>query len=135
MGPGSIMATLVHLHGAETVWLNVLEQVDPDTNIPGADAFASLEALEEAWRAIDERWERWFATLSVEGLARPALRRRGGRDLVTSGGDVLLHVCTHQHYHLAQIMNMLRQLGSLPQPAPSIDLITFARERYRSPSA
>jgi len=131
MGPGSIMGLLVHLHGAEVVWLNVLEEIDPATVIPGADAFESLEALEHAWRSTDDRWARWLDALSVEALARPALRRRDGRDHLTSAGDVMLHVCTHQHYHLAQLMNMLRQLGALPKPAPSLDLITFARELWR----
>ncbi|MBX3354227.1 MAG: DinB family protein [Phycisphaeraceae bacterium] len=130
MGPGSIMGVLVHCHGAEVVWLNVLEHIDPNTNIPGADAFPSLAALEEAWASTDARWERVLSGLTQEKLDEAAVRRRGDKDLTTSMGEVLIHVATHQHYHMAQLMNMLRQIGALPEPVPSIDFISMAREQW-----
>jgi len=132
MGPGSIMGVLVHCYGAEVVWLNVLERRDPNTNIPSADVFPSLGALETAWSAVEARWERMLGGLDDARLAEPAVRRRNDRDLVTSTGEVLMHVCTHQHYHMAQLVNMLRQIDALPDPRPSIDFITMAREQWPS---
>jgi len=43
---------------------------------------------------------------------------------------VLIHVNTHQHYHAAQIVNMLRHLGVKPPPA--CDFIVMAREQFPS---
>ena len=44
MGVGSLFGTIVHLWGAELVWANVLEEVDPATVIPSADTFASASS-------------------------------------------------------------------------------------------
>jgi len=132
MGPGSLLGVLVHCYGAEVVWLNVLERIDPATNIPSADAFPSLGALELAWSELDARWQRYWSTLTPATLDEPAVRRRGDRDFTTTTAEVLLHVCTHQHYHMSQFVNMLRQLDSLPEPTPSLDFITMAREQWQA---
>ena len=124
------MGVLVHCYGAEVVWLNVLERVDPNTSIPSADAFPNLAALEAAWLEVDARWGRYWMTMTLDRLDEPAVRRRNDRDYTTSTAEVLMHVCTHQHYHMSQLMNMLRQAGSLPEAVPSLDFITMAREQW-----
>jgi uncharacterized damage-inducible protein DinB len=45
----------------------------------------------------------------------------------TSRADILLHVCTHAQYTTAQLINMLRQLGSTQ--LPDVMLITLARQQ------
>ncbi len=136
MGPGSVMGVLAHCYGAELAWINVLERTDPSTELPGADAFPTLEALEAAWAAVDARWDAWMQACRRDParLTQPAVRRRQGKDYATSAADVMLHVCTHQHYHMAQLTNMLRRLG-VPIPAPWLDLIVMAREQWAAPGA
>ena len=129
MGVGSPFATLVHLWGAEMVWANVLEEADPAFMIPGAEAFPDLAALEDAWKPLDVRWTALLARADDPAfLARPIGRVRDGKRYVTSAHDVFLHVCTHQHYHAAQLSNMLRQMGRSLGPT---DLIVMAREQWR----
>lgn len=130
MGVGSIFATVVHLWGAEMVWANVLEEADPGFVIPGVDAFPTLAALEEAWRPLDARWSALLdrAAGDPQFLAKPMVRTRDGKRFVTNAHDVFLHVATHQHYHAAQVSNMLRQLGKALGPN---DLIVMAREQWR----
>ena len=141
MGPGSLFATLVHCWGAETAWINAVENTDPAMQLPGADAFPSLDALLAAWATTDARWNAYFdrlAALAASGnnaeldreLDRPVVRIRDGRHYTTSTEDVLVHVCTHQAYHAAQMKNMLRQLGTEPKDLPTSDYIMFARERW-----
>lgn len=43
----------------------------------------------------------------------------------TSRGDILLHVCTHAQYTLAQVVNMLKQAGA--EKLPETMLIALAR--------
>ena len=67
---------------------------------------------------------------NVKGTVRHLLRLSGvtledQEDYQIS--DIFLHVCTHQHYHAAQISNMLRQLG---KSIGSSDLIVLAREQW-----
>ena len=128
MGVGTLFGTIIHLWGAETVWANVLEESDPAFTIPSADAFPSLASLEDAWRPLDARWAQLLARTSDPAfLAKPMHRVRDGKTYTTNAHDIFLHVCTHQHYHAAQISNMLRQLGKI---LGSNDLIVMAREQW-----
>lgn len=129
MGVGSLFGTIVHLWGAEMVWANVLEEGDPAFMIPSADSFPSLAALEEAWKPLDARWAKLLDRAGDDAfLAKPMPRVRDGRTFTTNAHDIYLHVCTHQHYHAAQISNMLRQLGKALGPN---DLIVMAREEWK----
>jgi uncharacterized damage-inducible protein DinB len=129
MGPGSVFAVLVHCWAAETAWINALEESDPGFVLPGPDSFASLDALLDEWKKTDARWDAYWARLKESDLAKPVVRVREGKAYTTSVADVLIHVCTHQMYHAAQLKNMLRQLEVTDLP-PS-DFIVFARETWR----
>ena len=117
IGIGSVLGTFVHLYGAETVWINVLEN-------------KNLEALERDWELLDRRWSAWLSNVKEEDLDQVAERIREGKSFLTTVMDVLIHVNTHQHYHAAQIVNMLRHLGVKPPPA--CDFIVMAREQFLS---
>ena len=128
MGIGTLVATIAHLFGAEAVWANVLEEGDAGFTMPVPGDFPSLAALEEAWPPLDARWERLLArTDDADFLAKPMVRTRDGKSYTTNAHDIFLHVCTHQHYHAAQISNMLRRMGKSLGPS---DLIVMARERW-----
>lgn len=129
MGVGSLFGTIVHLWGAEMVWANVLEEGDPAFMIPSADTFPNLAALEDAWKPLDARWAKLLdRAADAAFLAKPFGRVRDGRTFTTNAHDIYLHVCTHQHYHAAQISNMLRQMGKSLGPN---DLIVMARELWK----
>ena len=129
MGVGSLFATIVHLWGAEMVWANVLEEGDPAFMIPPASAFPSIAALEEAWKPLDARWSQLLVRADDPAfLAKAFVRVRDGKRFATNAHDIYLHVCTHQHYHAAQISNMLRQMGKALGPN---DLIVMAREQWK----
>jgi uncharacterized damage-inducible protein DinB len=130
MGIGSVLGTFVHLYGAETVWINVLENKNQSAAFPTQDQFANLEALERDWELLDQRWSAWLSNVKEEDLDQVAERIREGKSFLTTVMDVLIHVNTHQHYHAAQIVNMLRHLGVKPPPA--CDFIVMAREQFLS---
>ncbi len=125
-----MLGTFVHLYGAETVWINVLENKNQSAAFPTQDQFANLEALERDWELLDRRWSAWLSNVKEEDLDQVAERIREGKSFLTTVMDVLIHVNTHQHYHAAQIVNMLRHLGVKPPPA--CDFIGMAREQFRS---
>ena len=128
MGVGSVLGTFVHLYGAETVWINVLENKNQSAAFPTLENFANLEALERDWELLDQRWAAWLFNVKEEDLDHVAERIREGKSFLTTVMDVLIHVATHQHYHAAQIVNMLRHLGVKPPPA--CDFIVMARENF-----
>jgi uncharacterized damage-inducible protein DinB len=138
IGQGSIWKSLVHLYGAEFVWLEALEgretalaKGDVAGKLPGnqegPDKIASLDELAQLWRELDRRWQGYLEHLTdaalnddVSKVSSQGVRR------ILKRSDILLHVCTHAHYTTAQVVNMLRQLGASPLPDPM--LITLARE-------
>ncbi|MCE9619843.1 MAG: DinB family protein [Planctomycetes bacterium] len=127
MGMGSVFGTLVHLYGAEGVWMDVLELRNPAGTFPTMDTFAGIKELEKAWKTLDQRWTTWFAVINDEVLDIIVKRVRDGKATHTTVMDVLIHINMHQQYHAAQLVNMLRQLNV--QLLPACDAIVMAREQ------
>ena len=127
IGQGSLWATLIHLYGAEYVWLEALTG-NAQAPLAQPDAFESPEQLYVAWDGLNQRWSRYLEALTPGQLQQPVHRRSTssfqGRSLATPAGDVLLHVATHAQYTTAQAANILRQLGA---PPPDTMMITLSR--------
>jgi uncharacterized damage-inducible protein DinB len=141
IGQGSIWKSLVHLHGAEFVWLETLlgnEQAvlpgDLPDKIPGNQQgegrIAGLDELRQKWTALEARWGAYLAALTPESLDEVVYRARksaGKADrFAARRGDALLHICTHGQYTTAQIMNMLRRCGV--EKLPDVMLMSMARK-------
>lgn len=144
VGQGSLWKTLLHLYAAEYVWLEALsgnEQPltpgDLPNKIPGNQAgdgaMTSLSELRQRWAELDKRWEAYLAGLTESAFDEQVYKVRTGfgdpQRHGTPRSDVLLHVCTHAQYTVAQAVNMLRQLGV--KKLPDVMLITLSREEGR----
>lgn len=141
IGQGSIWKSLTHLYAAEHVWLAALEgDDDPLTpgdvrgKLPGNqeadDALSTLSELRAAWSKLDDRWDQYLAKLRGEALSeivhKISTSSGSGKPHATRRADVLLHVCTHAQYTVAQVINMMRHAGLDELPDPM--LITLARQ-------
>lgn len=127
MGPGSLHRILIHMYGAELVWLEALLGT-PAPRFPNDDEFTDFAKLLHAWAALDQRWSRYLGDVDADELNRLVVRsNRAGVPHTTTVEDILIHVCTHDFYHTAQAVNMLRQLGVAQ--LPETNYITLARER------
>lgn len=138
IGQGSVWKSLLHMYGAEYVWLETL-QGDDDPLLPGdvrgkltgnqegPGGLTRLADLERNWMAQEARWASYLTSLAPEALDDVVYKKTisGGRP-GTLRRDILLHVCTHAHYTAAQVVNMLRQLGV--ETMPETMLITLARQ-------
>jgi uncharacterized damage-inducible protein DinB len=86
--------------------------------------------LENRWSELDRRWGAYFNSLtdvSLEEIVYKISTSSGlGKRHGTKRADVLLHLCTHAQYTMAQLVNMLRQLGV--SPLPDVMLISLARQ-------
>lgn len=141
IGQGSVWRTLTHLLAAEYVWLEALlgnesplMPGDVTAKLPGNQegegAIRSLDELALKWEELDQRWNVYLDTLTDDDLDEMVYKTstssgRGKRH-GTRRADVLLHVCTHAQYTVAQLMNMLRQLEV--SPLPDVMLISLARQ-------
>ena len=115
IGQGSVWKSLLHLYGAEYVWL---------------EALLGNDDLRQKWQALERRWAGYLAALTPEALDELVSKKITssglGKRFATRRADVLLHVCTHAHYTAAQVVNMLRQVGA--DRLPDTMLISLARQ-------
>src|ERR1700722_5252087 len=141
IGQGSIWKSLVHLYGAEYVWLEALlgnddprVQGDLPGKIPGNQqgegSITGLEDLRQKWSALQQRWVGYLAALKPQALDdivfKPTFSPGAGNRFGSRRSDILLHVCTHAQYTTAQVVNMLRQIGV--EKLPDVMLIALARQ-------
>ena len=145
IGQGSIWKSLVHLYAAEFVWLEaLLGNEDPliqgdlpgklPGNQQGEGGITDLNDLRHKWNTLEQRWSGYLASLTPESLDELVYKKSTsyglGKRYGTRRADVLLHVCTHAHYTVAQVVNMLRQAGA--DKLPETMLISLARREAES---
>jgi uncharacterized damage-inducible protein DinB len=126
---GSIFGTLLHMAGAEWIWLERWHGHSPAK----AEAWASwtteacpdLSALKERWRAVIDRRTRFVSELDEERLAADLHYRLLNGDASSLPlVDQMQHVVNHATMHRGQIVGMIRQLGIDP---PATDLLFYLR--------
>jgi uncharacterized damage-inducible protein DinB len=119
---GSVQGTLVHLYGADWVWLERFHGRSPRA-MPAGDDLATLEALAWKWREVEAGQDAYIATLTPERLAEPlSYVSVSGDSFTRLLGDALLHLANHGTYHRGQVATLLRQLG---RKAASTDYLRF----------
>jgi uncharacterized damage-inducible protein DinB len=128
----SVRDTLVHICGAEWVWLERCHGRSPAT-IPDISGVQTIAALHEHWNPQADR-----LLAFVRGLRQHDLDRVMEYKTINFGAyknsvwQSLQHLANHGTYHRGQIVTLLRQLGTKPILT---DLIHFYRERATTASA
>ena len=120
----SVLGTLVHVYGADRVWLARIEGRLPGPLVDVARDM-HLRVLQDEWPALMARWQTWAAGLTTgDGVA--AYEDLQGRPHATPHWQIVLHVVNHATHHRGQVAAMLRAMGHTPPP---LDLIRYYRER------
>lgn len=142
IGQGSIWQSLLHLYGAEYVWLLALrgdEQATLPGDLPGRlpgnqlgeGAIQTFMELKDRWIDLMEDWDQYLQGLEIESLDdvvyKVSTSSMNGQAVATRRSDVLMHICTHAQYTTAQVMNMFRHVGI--NQLPDIMLISLARQQ------
>lgn len=121
-GPRSVRDALVHMMSAEWLWLSRWHGVSP-TAMLDAEAFPSLEAVEERWGRIRTELQRFLGQVREDDLLRPLpYVSIAGEELQVPLMCALEHVVCHATYHRGQVAALLRRLGKVPRPT---DMILF----------
>ena len=126
---GSIFGTLLHMAGAEWIWLERWHGQSPAGKEAWAlwttESCADLATLNERWRDVKERRARFLAELDEARLkAELAFTLLNGDTNSMPLVDQMQHVVNHATLHRGQVVGMIRQLGIAP---PSTDLLFFLR--------
>ena len=122
----SVRDTLVHIYGAERIWLARWTGTSPTTAVAATDV-PDTAALAARWKALEEEQSAFIKGLTDADLDRPIEYANLKGDRFTNPlGSLMQHLANHSTYHRGQVTTMLRQLGATPV---STDLVTFLRER------
>jgi uncharacterized damage-inducible protein DinB len=125
----SIFATLLHMAGAEWIWLERWQGRSPAGKEAWSrwttDYCADLKALDQLWLEVIERRAHFISELDEPGLAaeRP-FRLLSGDPNSLRLVDQMQHVVNHATLHRGQVVGMIRQLGIAP---PATDLLFYLR--------
>ena len=113
---GSVLGTLVHLSGADWVWLERFHGRSPRER-PARHDLLDLEALARKWREVEAAQDAFIAALTPERLGEPlSYVSFAGDGFTRELGDALLHLANHGTYHRGQVATLLRQLGHKAAP-------------------
>jgi uncharacterized damage-inducible protein DinB len=122
----SVRDTLVHIMGAEWVWLERW-QGRLDVTLPSASDSPGLADIRRRWAQLERDLLAFVAKLTAEDLAGTRnLRTLKGEPYALPLWQLMQHVVNHGSYHRGQVTTMLRQLGA---SAVATDLVAFYRER------
>lgn len=126
---GSIFGTLLHMAGAEWIWLERWHGRAPAGkeawSLWTADSCADLATLNQRWQEVVDRRATFLSETSEDQLAAelPFKLLSGDRSSMPLI-DQMQHVVNHATLHRGQVVGMLRQLGIAP---PSTDLLFYLR--------
>ncbi len=121
----SIRATFAHMVGAELIWIQRWEGLEP--KIPEGWEALDMGALRDALEEVEARQDAFVAGLEPGELAREIrYGDRAGNPHISRIDHMLVHVVNHASYHRGQLATLLRRFGHVP---PSTDFIKFTRRR------
>jgi Uncharacterized protein conserved in bacteria len=128
---GSVHGTLNHLLLGDTIWMTRFEGGTHASTGLDAILFDGFDDLRAARRRMDERIERFFASLPI-GFAAGTVRyvNNAGFESEDPLSVILPHFFNHQTHHRAQIHTLLSQLGYAP---PVLDLHRVLRPNPQLP--
>ena len=116
---------MTHIYAAEWAWYERWLGISP-TSLLGADRFADLSALRQAWTEHERKMRAFVDGLSADDVGRIVeFKLLNGTAGASPIGQMVQHVVNHARYHRGQITTMLRQLGVAP--AKPMDMIAYFR--------
>ena len=126
---GSIFGTLLHMAGAEWIWLERWHGRSPALNeawsLWTTESCADLAALNERWREVIDRRANFLSSVDEARLAAEMpFKLLSGDPSSLPLADQMQHVANHATLHRGQVVGMIRQLGLEP---PSTDLLFYLR--------
>lgn len=129
-GIDSLHQTLVHILGAEMIWLARLQGQSPKTMLAPSE-LPTLQALHERWAELEAQQRAYVAGLAETdmGLTVSWTNMRG-QSYALPRWQVMLHSVNHSTHHRSEVAALLTALG---HPPASTDLLEFYLARAGQP--
>jgi len=124
----SMRDTLVHILGAECIWLARFKE-QPSPSLFDSAIFPDVAALGERWLQVEAETNDYIRTLTESDLTKVLhYTNIKGHSYSLPRWQALHHGANHSTYHRGQVVTLLRQLG---HPARETDMLYFYLERNK----
>jgi uncharacterized damage-inducible protein DinB len=129
---GGIQGTLVHLVGAEEIWVRRWKGESPATFMKPAD-YPTLQSISDRWDMVEHEIMGFCHMLKSDADIAKTVTYKDlkGNTYTMALAPLMQHLVNHSSYHRGQIVTMLRQSGIKP---PATDLVAFYREQAAKPA-
>lgn len=122
---GSIHGTLVHIVGAEDIWLQRLNGADRG-HFMKQEEYPAYASVVKKWNEVEQGYSAYLQGLTDEILAQDLVfHNLRGEQVSQKVWMSLQHLVNHSSYHRGQITTLVRQAGGTPV---GTDLIAFYRQ-------
>ncbi|MCI0331237.1 MAG: DinB family protein [candidate division Zixibacteria bacterium] len=134
----SVQDTLVHIMGAEWIWLERWKGVSPKALLPAAE-FPTVSSIRNRWKEIEREQKDFVNDVTEESLKTViSYTNLKGVPYKYPLWQILQHLVNHSTYHRGQVTTMLRQLGAKPLATDFLvyyDILNNSRSKATSPPA
>jgi len=128
----SVRDTIVHVAGAQAVWLERWKGGTPKGLWPASE-FPTPDSLRGKWDPLKAELAAFVASQTEESLKKPlSYRNLKGDAFSYPLGLLMFQVSNHSTYHRGQVTTLLRQLGTQPV---STDLLVYYLELEKAKKA
>jgi uncharacterized damage-inducible protein DinB len=122
----SVKQTILHIWGAEWVWLQRLQGVSP-THFPTFDFEGTTAEALDQWLKTSEAFLSYVENTTTDFLHKALeFKNLAGLEYRQQAYEMIHHCMNHSTYHRGQLVMMARQLGI--EKVPSTDMIFFLRD-------
>jgi len=122
---GGVRGTLVHMMGAEHIWLERWKGVS-GARLFDEGEFKDVVALRDRWTVVEEHRAAWFKGLRKDAVQEEIhYRNLEGKAFEAPLFQLVQHVVNHSTYPRGQVVALLRILGSR---GVTTDLAAFDRD-------
>ncbi|MBI1805262.1 MAG: DinB family protein [Ignavibacteriae bacterium] len=123
---GGIHGTLVHIVGAEDLWLKRWKG-ESTINFMQAENFPGFESVRDAWMEVEMNMMGFCHMLKTDGDINKTIAYKDLKGNAYSQPlyQLMQHLVNHSTYHRGQITTMIRLLGMKPA---GTDMVMFYRQ-------
>ncbi|MGH7889354.1 MAG: DinB family protein, partial [Thermodesulfobacteriota bacterium] len=123
----SVKGTLVHIVGAEWIWLRRWLGTSPKALLDPAE-FSSVEEIKNRREAEEQERKEFLSTLTENSLKKPlSYTNIKSQPFSYPLWQALQHLVNHSTYHRGQVTTLLRQLGAQPK---GTDLLIYYDAKF-----
>jgi uncharacterized damage-inducible protein DinB len=119
----SVRDTLVHIVGAEWIWLERWNGRSPRGGLLKVEELPDLKAIRARLKQVEDECERFLQQMGEDDLKKSiSYVNMKGETWTYTMWQMLAHVANHSTYHRGQAATLLRQLGVKP---PMTDFLFY----------